>query len=1469
MKKSKLSRMLAAFLVLVMVLTMLPGTALAIEIDLQADETAPCQITEGCILADGHEGDCVVEEEPDQDLSENGSSANQGNMTPLAAAPVTDEASFLEAVTAGGEVTLEGSFALTSDVTIAKDVTLDLNGQTLTTGSYSLKISGGNLTIQDNSADTTGKITGTDYIVDMNTAGSNTVTLESGTLEGTGWSAVARIGKGNTFVMTGGIARQTQNNATYVLLVNISGTANVTGGRIEGSIRGISASAASSVVNVGAVPTGSTQTEEEAGKVYVSAVYASSANAQIALNSGTVGKVFGTVGTGFVLNCWFEQDVSSYLPAGMMCTEVDGHWQVARLTEENAAAEIDGVYYASLVKAAQDLKDNQTLILLKNYEGNQDVTIKVDNAVVDLNGYSITNTAENGYGLEITSDSGFAEGELGVTVRNSGANTATITAAIPLHAHSGNSMKAMPLTLGEKIELVSREQNGTCIELGTSAYIEYTDEIAAYITSGGFLATHDDGKQYVHGSFVQAARNDTNKTAVLLNDYEGTISINSEESLTLDLNGHTVTSNSTAVIRANTNNATLTVKNGTMVSANGTGAEVGIPSNVGIGDPIVYNNVTLNLENVDLTANGSDADDYGIVTNGTSTGIHINLKGGSVIATNSIGIYFPPADSTLTIDGTKITGTTGVAVKGGEVTISGNAEITGTGVASDPDQGADSGVNDTGAAVYVEGNYNREVSVKITGGTFTSEQGTAVQMLEDLSATGEKEIVITGGTYSQKPDDSFIAPGLGTVEDGSGNFVIEKLENVYVDGINGDDANTGADAEHAVKTLEHAINLVSEDGIIYVCGTVTVDSTLTLDGVTIKRADGFNEKLISVDGNGANLTLRNTTIDGGNAVVSFNSYLLFVTNGGTLTIENGTEILNNKTSAVYVNNNSYLTMNGGTIKDNSTTDGFGGGGIYTCGTTVINGGEISNNTASTWGGGIDADRGTLTLNGGEIKNNFAEQGAGVAVIAASAVLDGAVITENESDYYGGGVYVQGITAPAQFEMRSGSIIGNTAIDGTGAGIFGYYYDADTTLRISGGTIKENVATNEKMGSAITLYGYNGSAAYPSLQLSGSPEIAGDVFFQNDYEDGYVIKVVGEFDPVNPIEVTRSNNIFDIVAVEYAAGLTPSLEDFVSGAIFETFRIDGQTLKWADASIVYFYDENGDEYKDNRHGVIMDGKIDPADAPTPTKTGYTLAGWRNRSTGEMWDFENDTVSSSLTRLDVVWSLNAPTVNVEAEPLTPHVGTEAVLTATAGHELDGMTYTYQWYKDGVAIADATGNTLNVSEAGSYTVKVAASDGTLTSAETESEAVVITIEGHVFDDEWKYDENTHWHECGICQAKNEEAEHSFVWVIDKEATNYETGLKHEECTVCGYEKGPVVIPMTSIPGSNQGQVGGGDWDWPEGSGSTGSGNAGGTGDSTDDGKLPPNTGDTSGVALGVAILALAGVGIGATAIHGKKKR
>ena len=60
----------------------------------------------------------------------------------------------------------------------------------------------------------------------MNLSGGNTVTLESGTLEGTGWTAVIRVASGDSFYMSGGIVRQTQSNATYVVMVNAGGTAN-------------------------------------------------------------------------------------------------------------------------------------------------------------------------------------------------------------------------------------------------------------------------------------------------------------------------------------------------------------------------------------------------------------------------------------------------------------------------------------------------------------------------------------------------------------------------------------------------------------------------------------------------------------------------------------------------------------------------------------------------------------------------------------------------------------------------------------------------------------------------------------------------------------------------------------------------------------------------------------------------------------------------------------------------------------------------------------------------------------------------------------------------------------------------------------------------------------------------------------------------------------------------------------------
>ena len=70
------------------------------------------------------------------------------------------------------------------------------------------------------------------------------------------------------------------------------------------------------------------------------------------------------------------------------------------------------------------------------------------------------------------------------------------------------------------------------------------------------------------------------------------------------------------------------------------------------------------------------------------------------------------------------------------------------------------------------------------------------------------------------------------------------------------------------------------------------------------------------------------------------------------------------------------------------------------------------------------------------------------------------------------------------------------------------------------------------------------------------------------------------------------------------------------------------------------------------------------------------------------------------------------------------------------------------------------------------------------------------HSYGTDRKYDDTEHWQECA-CGDKADTAAHSFRWVIDKAATKEATGIRHEECTVCGAKRSEnTVIPKD--PGS-----------------------------------------------------------------------
>ena len=62
------------------------------------------------------------------------------------------------------------------------------------------------------------------------------------------------------------------------------------------------------------------------------------------------------------------------------------------------------------------------------------------------------------------------------------------------------------------------------------------------------------------------------------------------------------------------------------------------------------------------------------------------------------------------------------------------------------------------------------------------------------------------------------------------------------------------------------------------------------------------------------------------------------------------------------------------------------------------------------------------------------------------------------------------------------------------------------------------------------------------------------------------------------------------------------------------------------------------------------------------------------------------------------------------------------------------------------------------------------------------------HTYSKYWyNIDENAHWHACD-CGDKADIQPHEFIWIIDKAIVGNQTGLKHEECTVCGYTKAAI---------------------------------------------------------------------------------
>uniref|UniRef100_UPI004029BA50 hypothetical protein n=1 Tax=Ruminococcus bromii TaxID=40518 RepID=UPI004029BA50 len=234
------------------------------------------------------------------------------------------------------------------------------------------------------------------------------------------------------------------------------------------------------------------------------------------------------------------------------------------------------------------------------------------------------------------------------------------------------------------------------------------------------------------------------------------------------------------------------------------------------------------------------------------------------------------------------------------------------------------------------------------------------------------------------------------------------------------------------------------------------------------------------------------------------------------------------------------------------------------------------------------------------------------------------------------------------------------------------------------------------------------------------------------------------------------------------------------------------------------------------------------------------------------YEGDTSDGSD---GTMWVLTDLTMTPAADGHTHNYGTEWKYDSTnhwheceCGNKADITAHTFKQIIDKEATATEKGSKHEECTVCGY--KKAAVD-----------IPKIDSHNHNYGTEWKYDSTNHWHECEDGEKADITA-HNFKWIIDKEATATEKGSKHEECTVCGYKKTAVDIPVTDFGNSSDDQP-----NKPINTASSESSSADQTNKPIN--TASPKTGNTDNMILWIVLL-IAGGGafITATAVDRKKK-
>ncbi len=332
---------------------------------------------------------------------------------------------------------------------------------------------------------------------------------------------------------------------------------------------------------------------------------------------------------------------------------------------------------------------------------------------------------------------------------------------------------------------------------------------------------------------------------------------------------------------------------------------------------------------------------------------------------------------------------------------------------------------------------------------------------------------------------------------------------------------------------------------------------------------------------------------------------------------------------------------------------------------------------------------------------------------------------------------------------------------------------------------------------ITFDSNGGTAVDPITQDYGTAITAPSDPTRTDYTFAGWDKAIPSTMPAENMTITAKWNInkytitfdsnggtaVDPITQDYGTAITAPSDPTRTGytfagwdkAIPATMPAENMTItaKWNINKYTITFDSNGGTAVDSITQDYGTAITAPSD---PTRTGYTFAGWDKQIPSTM-PAENMTITAK-------WNVNRYTITFDSnggtavDSITADYGTAIIAPSDptrTGYTFAGwdkqipttmqaenMTITAQWI-----LCDHSGNTNK------------------TTCEHETVCSVcggtVAADPHSFSQQWSYDASVHWHECLVCGIQIDNAEHTFEWVTDKEATETEKGEKHEECTVC----------------------------------------------------------------------------------------